>query len=295
MSKNLRRIAILLAAVCVMMIMAVPTFAANGMNGKGNGYYLVGNETIPTYATTDTVKVKVLVQSRQYSNSDTYALNLDRTVSLTGKTAYTVSDVMLQFNSDSTTVYACDNNGNQITSSSDTVDNFVYGSRWYNYFFWEYIPNVPNLLPGDRIPVDGWMFRVNGRSPLLSLTGYNNGPEGAYMTDTPIKDGDVVTFYYNYPFEINNDYKGAEFIAADIKYVPPTGSGNGTLKVQLQKSHDNHSDSQGKWVIDSFTDYGPGTTKYASLYNSNFSYVTLFSLDNDGYGTLSTTLSPGTY
>ena len=34
MSKNLRRLTILLAAVCVMMIMAVPAFA-----DAGNGYY----------------------------------------------------------------------------------------------------------------------------------------------------------------------------------------------------------------------------------------------------------------
>lgn len=289
MKKTLKGLAISLATICVLLIMAVPSFADNGMSGKGHGYYLIGDRTIPTYSTTDTVKVKVVVLSRKYSSSDSYFLNLSRTVSLTGQTAYTVRDVMMKFNTDSATVKAGDNNGNLLTSSDTWIYNFMYGTRHFKYMFWEHVDDMPYLQPIERVPVDGWMFRVNGYYPLKNLTGFNGGPEGALINDTKIVDGDVVYFYYNYPFEVNNVDNSALFIAADTKYT------SGTLKVQLQYGHENHSNTLGQWEIDDYQDYAPGSSKTAFLYDSNFSYLGSISLNSSGYGTLSTTLSAGKY
>ena len=295
MSKNIRRLTILLAAVCVMMIMAVPAFA-DTLNGKGTGYYPLSSRTIPTYSTTDSITVKVVVQSKKYNSQDNGPLNIVRTVTLTGSTAYTVRDVMLQFNTNSATIYACDNNDTLITSSSQRVEAFKNGSKIYKYLFWEHVDGVPGLEPNERIPVDGWMFRVNGKSPVKNMTGYYGGPEGALVHETYVMDGDVIFFYYDMPFEINNVDYGTLFLAADTKYTAPIPpSTTGTLEVQLQSTHDNHCNSQGQWVFYNFQDYAPGSTKTAYIYDSSFSSVGTVSLDSNGYGTLGTTLSPGKY
>ena len=295
MSKNLRRLTILLAAVCVMMIMAVPAFA-DTLNGKGTGYYLLSSRTIPTYSTTDTITVKVVVQSKKYDSSDNGPINIKRNVTLTGSTAYTVRDVMLQFNSNSATIYACNNDGTLITSSSDNVQAFKNGSKIYKYMFWEHVDGVPGLEPNDRIPVDGWMFRINGKAPIKNLTNYNGGPEGALIYETNVMDGDVIFFYYDMPFVINNVDKGAKFLAADTKYTAPSSPNNsGLLEIQLQSTHDNHSNSLGQWEFNNFQDYAPGTTKTATIYDSSFSSVDSVSLNSSGYGTLNATLTPGKY
>ena len=123
----------------------------------------------------------------------------------------------------------------------------------------------------------------------------NTYPIGAMINETYIKAGDVITFFTNYPFVINNVDYSTKFIAADTKYTAPSGNGTGTLQVQLQESHDNHYDAQEQWTTTQYTDYAPGSTKYAYLYDSSFSYVTYFALDSSGYGTLNMTLSAGTY
>ncbi|MBR3201943.1 MAG: hypothetical protein IKG17_11520 [Mogibacterium sp.] len=296
MSKNLRRIAILLAAVFVMMIMAVPAFA-DTLNGKGTGYYLLSSRTIPTYSTSDNIKVKVVVQSKKYSSSDNGPINVKRDLTLTGSSSYTVRDVMLKFNTGSTSYYACNNDGTLISSSSTVVQAFKnWSNTIYKYSFWEHVDGVPGLGPNDRIPVDGWMFRVNGKSPVKNLTGYYGGPEGALMYETNVMDGDVIFFYYDMPFVINNVDYGATFLAVDTKYTAPTyPNTNGTLEVQLQSTHDNHCNSQGQWVFNDFQDYAPGSNKTALLYGPGFSYIGTISLDSSGYGTLTTNLDPGMY
>ena len=292
MSKNLRGLTLLLAAVFVMIIMAVPAFAANGMNGRGDGYYMIEDESIPTYSTTDQVKVRIIVQGRYSTDASPIPAVATRTVTLTGSTSYTILDAMLKFNADSTTYKAYNfSTGLPITTATTVLDKFVYGSRTWDYLFFNDIGNGEG-----RIPVDGWMYRVNGRNPMKEDPDTTNTyPIGAMINETYIKSGDVITFFTNYPFTINSVDYSTKFIAADTKYTAPSGDGTGTLQVQLQESRDNHYDAQGQWTTSSFTDYAPGSTKYAYLYDSNFSYITYFTLDSTGYGTLSRTLSSGTY
>jgi hypothetical protein len=276
----------------VIMLMVTSSFAdANDMNGKGAGYYLVEDETIPTYSTTDQVKVKVIVQGRYSTDNIPIPIEANRAITLSGSTSYTVRDAMLQFNSDSLNYKAYDYNGNLISSNTTIIKSFVDGSRTWGSLFYSDIFNI-----GQRICVDGWMFKVNGRNPMKQDTNPSNPPVGTMMYETPIKDGDVITFFYNLPFIINGIDYSTQFIAADTKYTPSSDpNGTGTLEVQLQSTRDNMYDNQGQWTATQYVNYTPGTTKYASLYDSNYNYVCSFIIDSTGYGTLNINLSQGTY
>lgn len=281
MSKNLRRLTLLLAAIFVMIVMAVPAFA-----DTGNGYYVVSERTIPTYSTTDTIKVKVVVQSRGYSSANTASIGKIVNVSLTGSTSYTVRDVMLKFNTlySSIGVKACDNNGNDMASSATLVHAFSNSTGLYKYLFFADIGNGEGI-----IPVDGWMFRVNGQNTLLSLTGYNGGPEGSYIHQTPVADGDVITFYFNLPFTISNTDFSTKFVAADTTYS------SGSLTTQLKYSRDNHYNSSGQWETVPYSNYSPGSAVTATLYNSSLSSLGTFTISSSGSGSMNINLSPGTY
>lgn len=279
MKKLTNTLAILFAAAIMVMIMAVPAFA-----DTGNGYYVVG--TPVQYNTSDTIKVKVVIQSRGYSSSDTSSIGKIVNVSLTGSTTYTVRDVMLKFNTlyASTGVKACDNNGNDLSSSATTVQAFLNSTGLYKYLFFADIGNGEGI-----IPVDGWMFRVNGQNPLISLNGYNGGPKGALIHETPVANGDVITFFFNLPFTINNTDFSTKFVAANTTYS------SGVLSTQLQYSRDNHYNSLGQWETISYSNYAPGSTVTATLYNSSLSSLGTFDISSTGSGSLNVTLSSGIY
>lgn len=279
-----RSIIILFVIIVMATIMAASSYAANGMNGRGNGYYLISDQTIPTYSTSDTIKVRVIVLSRQFSSTDTHSLNINQVVSLTGKTEYSVRDVMIQFNNESTTAKACDYSGNLITSNSIMIGSFVDGMRSYGPIFFD------DIGFGYRVSVDGWMFRVNGKNPLITFTS-NGGPLGAGIHETPVKEGDVITFFFDCPFTINNTDYSTRFISADVNYQ----GGTGLLQVQLQSSRDNLYDGDGQWIITPFIDYAPGVALIASLYDFNGTLISTISLDATGYGIKYISLSPGFY
>jgi hypothetical protein len=296
-TKTIKRMAIIITSMCVLLIMAAPVFAdANDMNGKGAGYYMVEDETIPTYSTTDQVKVRVIVQGRYSTGNNPVAAEAKRTVTLTGKTSYTVRDVLIQFNSDSATYKAYDYDGLLMSNTSTVVASFRWGTRTWGSLFWYDILNI-----GERIYVDGWMFRVNGKYPMLYATNPSNPPVGAMIYDTPVKAGDVVTFFYNLPFTINNTDYSTYFIAADTQYTPSSDpNGTGTLEVQLQSSRDNHYDTNqnGAWTISPFTNYAPGSSKNVTIYNSSFNSISSglnLTVDSSGYGSFNIDLNPGVY
>ena len=298
MSKNLRRLTILLAAVCVMIIMAVPAFAE-----AGDSYYVVGTPT--QYNTSDTIKVKVVVESREYSYTDDTIIDQTVTVPLTGSTSYTVLDVMRKFNNDaiSPSVKACDSNGDPIaqTGNVDTINTFKKiidssgnNDKIYGYLFFA------NHGEG-RMPCDGWVFRVNGQYPLLSETGENGGPKGAYISETPVADGDIVTFYTNYPWKENNTDWSTKFVGVDASYTAPdpaVPNSVGSLSIQLKSSSDWHSNSPFVWNINPFTNfaYFSVNSPTATLYKYNGDYVGTINISKStGSGTLNATLSSGIY
>ena len=280
MSKNLRRLTILLAAVCVMMIMAVPAFA-----DAGNGYYEIGSPT--QYSASATINVKLSIQSRAYSDTDGTLINTVINVPLTGKTTYYVRDVLLKYNTMSTGIQAYNSSGQLLTENDNFVSAFKKGTRNYSYLFFADIGNGEG-----RIPVDGWMFRVNGQCPLTENSP-TNGPQGAFIDETPVANGDVVTFYFTCPFEINSTDFSAKFVSADSTYS------NNVLTISLKSCKENHYDlsQNGKWTFtmgacNSYT----VTTPTGILYDANFNQKsTIYFSATTGVGMKNISLTPGTY
>ena len=290
MNKTIRRLTILFAAVCVMMIMAVPSFAT--LSGKGSGSYVVSERVIPAYSESETIKVKLIIQGRGYVPNDTTAMSETYTIALTGKTSYTVSDVLLASNANSSHVQACNSSGNPISSTSDSVYQFISGTGNVGPIFYA------DHGEGYRVLCDGWEFRINGRYPLESLTGENGFPKGTGILQTPVKKGDVVYFYFNHPWYEGSDHWGTKFVAADSEYV------NGTLNVQIVWSNAYHTDKPYKWMIgdytystNNFTNFNTSLTSFnASLYDYDGSYVTSVPITKStGQGTKTYSLSSGCY
>ena len=236
MNRTIRRLAILFAAICVMMIMAVPAFA-----DAGDGYYLISNRTIPSYSSP--INVRLVIQGRNYVEGNSSAMSENFKITLSGDTSYTVHDVLDTLNNDTTkTVKACDINGNSIPSTSDYVYQFKSGTKYCGPIFYS------DHGDGDVL-CDGWVFRINGQYPLLSTTGENGGPKGASINQTQVADGDVIYFYFNHPWYENNVDWSTGFVAASTQYA------SGVLTVQLQYSNDRHSDKPYVWSIDSYNNH----------------------------------------
>lgn len=280
MNRTMRRLAILFAAVCVLLIMAVPAFAT-----ADPGYYVIGSPV--QYNTTDEVNVKLVIQSREYSYSNSSCIDTIEDVTLTGKTSYTVLDVLLAFNDMDTGIQACDNNSVSLTSSATTVGQFVDDTGAYGYLFFG------DYGKGYREPCDGWMFRVNGRYPVSDTTGTLGGPTGSYIHQTPVAEGDVITFYFSCPFKLNNTDYSTAFVSANLI------DNSGSYEVQLRKCNENHYNTSynGRWTFSLSNCYifadGDNT---GELLDEDGNYVaTLTFSTTTGKATLPSNLSSGTY
>lgn len=277
-----RKAIVLLMTIAMTIVMAVPAFADAGV-----GYYLISSRTIPAYSASDQIKVQLAIESRAYSQTDLSIINTIQEVTLTGKTSYTVLDVLRAYNDLATGIQICNTSGQALTTSDTFISSIKSGTKSYSYLFFANIGNGEG-----RIPVDGWMFRVNGQYPMTSLTGFNGGPEGGYIHQTPVADGDVVTLYFNCPFTISGTDFSTAFVSAESAYA------NGTLTVNLKSCHENHynASQSGQWTFDvqNCTDY-TSTTPTGTLYDSSMNSVGTISFSSSGEGTLNQTLSPGTY
>ena len=287
MKETLKGLVLSLATICVLLIMAVPAFA-----DAGDGYYVIEDRTIPSYSSTQTIHVKLVIQSREYSNADSSVIDavFDSStdeIDLTGKTEYTVRDVLLRLNEKNLSVRACDSAGNDISATADYVYQFMSGSKGYGPLFY--------ADHGDgRVPCDGWVFRVNGQYPLLSEDGENNGPEGGAIDEVPIADGDVVYFYFNHPWKESNTDWSTKFVAANAQYS------NGSLSVQLQYSNDYHTNKPYVWNIGSYNNHNyaifTDSPVTGTLYDSNHNIVTTIPINYlNGSGSVNYSLDPGIY
>jgi hypothetical protein len=55
----------------------------------------------------------------------------------------------------------------------------------------------------DQYGFDGWVFRVNDKFSVRSLTGYSGYYEGTSMEQTPLENGDIVHLFYDFPSEVS--------------------------------------------------------------------------------------------
>ena len=275
MNRTIRRLAILFAAICVMMIMAVPAFA-----DADPGYYVVG--TPVTYDEEEEITVKLMIESRTVSLTDLEVINELEDVTLTGKTSYTVLDVLRAYNDMLTGIQICNTSGQPLTTTDTFISSIKKGAKTYSYlFFYD--------LGEGRIPVDGWMFRVNGRYPALDSNGFHNGPTGCLIHQAPVANGDVVTLYTSCPFELfNTDYSTA-FVSADLEQDDDTGD----YYIQLKSCNEDHN---GRWTFDlNDCTYYANNNRTATLYEDDWTPVTTITFSASGKAAWPSNVSSGTY
>ncbi len=265
-------LAIVLALVMV-FAMTATAFAVTG-----NGYYIVGDPT-----TSGPINVKVVFESRQKSESDASYISDIIDVQVTSKSndanGFTVRDAILAVNNSSAGITCLNSNGSTL-SATDTYIKSI--SKTENGTTINYDPVLP--IDDPSYELDGWMFRVNGKLPISTLNGGSSvayGPKGTDISNTPICDGDIIHFYWDYPYnETQTTYYSTRFISADAEYS------DGKVNIQLEESYNWFANS-GYWNITSFAEYSPATQLTATVYDAQGNMVGTGTIDTDGEGTVS--------
>lgn len=266
-----RRILIVAAAVVMVLGMSSVSFAATG-----NGYYIVGDPT----STSSPITVKVIIESKQYSETDTTSisetLNVPVSTASSPGDGYTVRDAVLAITENQSTygIKAYDSNGNQIDSSDTYIYSFEKNGKVYE-----------PALPMSGYELDGWTFRVNGKLPLSSTNGdpYSGGPLGTEIHKTPISNGDIIHFYWDYPYnESASTYYSADYVTADMSYA------NSSLSIQLKKSF-SYFDNNYYWHISDFENLSGGNTGTynVTVYDETGNFVKAGTISKSGFGTIS--------
>jgi hypothetical protein len=80
---------------------------------------------------------------------------------------------------------------------------------------------------------DGWVFRVNDKFPVRTLGGYDDTYyEGTAINQTPLDDGDIVHFFYDYPGIFMYESSTGDLAAEYLKIIKKDYSDN-VLTIQL--------------------------------------------------------------
>ena len=246
MKNCLKSLAITFATVCVLLIMAVPAFAATG-----TGWYQPG--TAVTY--TNPIKVKIILNSRKDASND-YIQEVDEVTLGTNNmsaTSFTVADALLAYDNQTNDydVVGTNHNIGVLYDIKKISTNVTFGPALY----------TPYQIFGNTYyyPIDGWMFRVNGKIPTSSSS--NTNAQGLDTAHTYIEDGDVISFYTDCPWKVNSTKYSTYFISAHSTYS------NGVLTVQLKKDMDYFIAplDTATWSIENYTSYNPSGYNTATV------------------------------
>ncbi len=269
-TKFKKAIAVLMAMLMV-FAMSTTAFAASG-----TGYYEVGSAQ--NYS--NPITVKVVVQSKLYSTTDYSNINQIFNVRL-GQTnvsgqKFTVADAMYAISSNTGSgIVARDSSGSAITAESKYIYSMTKDSKTY-------APGLPT--PGLTTAKDGWMFRVNGKLPIKANTSAN--PQGTDISETYLKDGDVVHFYWNYPYQANGAVQSVNYLSANVTYT----SNSGDLQITATKSSSYFDTPSNNyfWHIYDFATYTglSGSSYPVTVYDSSFNTVKTGTMGSSGTVTL---------
>lgn len=294
MSKNLRRSTLLLAAVFVMIVMAVPAFATTYYT-SGEAAYTT--QDIDDYKTTAAVTVTLRIQSRK-TGSGYNDPAIDETYSVTVPAsstprAATVSQVLYYAMQSNSGLYFKNYAGNNISSNSDYVYSVVYNNNTYAPVDdGHYIQSIP-------VPWNGWMVTVNGKYVLKSGTTPATGTldseygdaDGRSINNTYVANGDVVTFFYNDA----NSHSAAD----DVLRIQSASYDSSTQKfsVNVESSRNWYANYNSNTIVWHITDYAPVQSATVQIYNSNGTRVAYGTTDSSGLAYLSATgtITSGTY
>ena len=232
MSRKFRFIFLMMCTAIMVMAMTVSVFAKADQEVA---YYEVGQPAVLS----SPVNIKFVVDTKKIGNSSSTAVSqvYDVTINtdMDGIPGVTVRDAILSWIAQTSDVAVYDH-GNSFMQTSQYVTSIKIGNNTY----------TPNL-PYEEDALDGFSFRVNGKIPLLttSSAAHAYGPEGAYVHQTPVSDGDVIHFYWNYPYnETDSSYYSANFVSV----TPAYNSTTDTLSIQLVRSFD-YEYNDGFWHI----------------------------------------------
>ena len=235
MSRKFRFIFLMMCTAIMVMAMTVSVFAKADQE---SGYYVVTTPVAPSYP----VQVKIVLDTKNVDGTNNTATSAIYNVTINSDmdeegedTTLTVRDAILAWIDQENSISVFDH-GEEFDDSSMYVTSIGVGNNIYE-----------PTLPYEEDALDGFYFRVNGKIPLLTTVSpaHAYGPEGAYIYQTPIEDGDVIHLYWNYPYnETPNTYYSANYVSA----TPAYNSSTNTLSVQLVMSYD-YEYNDGFWHI----------------------------------------------
>jgi hypothetical protein len=240
-SKTMRKALTLALAVMLVFALSVPAFATDYFTTT-NASYLQGSEG--SYATSTTIYVNLVVESRQISGNNLYRTvsNIALNPGGTPKT-FDVRDALLAVQGTNGLTFN-DSSGNPIDSSDD-----------YVYSITDTDPNPDRTYaPTSPTAWNGWMFRIDGQFPLLSA-GWGSSISTAYLTN-----GDTIHFYHE---DMDDGGSGAYY--AKITSV----SNDGDYLTANVKASSTYYEDDYDWVINNFTNY-QGVTVQVLDANGNF-------------------------
>ena len=278
--KNIIRkfMALGLAAVTTLTMSSI-AFAASG-----EGFYTIGSLSSDT---TGSIQVKVVLESKvdyntQSSVTQTYDVTVDPMAD--NVAGYSVRDAMLCLaNNTSNNVVLYDVNN----SAFDATDTYIKSMKINNV---TYTPQ----LPFDGYALDGWMFRVNGKIPLISETGdpTSGGPYGNDIAGTPIVSGDVIHFHWDYQYQESS----STYYSTNYQSFTSSLYGN-YLTVNLKKSW-SYFDNNMYWHIQPYSTSSASDTyafKIYSLGSNTIQKSGTVNINSNGVGTINVSGLSGTY
>ena len=186
-----RKIMVCVTSALMVLVLAVPSFATEGPN---SGFYLQTDSG--TSAAIEDVTVRI-ISNGALNNFEVEYEDIDLPAKTDG-TKQRVVDALCAIQGDgSTAPQFLDVNGNPITSTS-------------TYFRSIKMNNV-TYAPPTELSIQGWMFRINDKFPLIesygepntSSSGTTGDAKGETINTAYIKSKDVITVYYDVPLYLS--------------------------------------------------------------------------------------------
>ncbi len=239
-------------SLLVAMAVAIMTIAMSGVafavTYEDPGAYLAGSLGSET---SGSITVKIVLESKLesgYNYAGAYHVSVSPLKD--GQSGYSVRDAMLTL-SDVNSIPMTDINGNTFDASDDYIRSITLNGH-------EYAPALP---ANASTKLDGWKFRINGQFPLETFTSplAANGPLGTSVATTPIEDGDVIHFFWDYPFHKNT----SELFSCNYQAGEASVSGS-KVYIELYWSK-SYFENSGYWTIEDFD--------LVDLYETSYSYV----------------------
>jgi hypothetical protein len=263
---------------------AIPPYPENP-DPDNYSAYLIGEPT------TEEITVTFIIEAGNAKTSISSltqgtAFRKEMPVSLTGTDAKTITSVLMAVDADPASKLAFfDEFDNTFGTSSQELKTVVLSDTYYSAT-WE----------AGQIGFDGWEYRINDWFPTQPLEDDPNGYRGPFPYDTPVYDGDIIHFFYDFPSDINPNIGHVEANYVRAKYVS-FDSTAGKLKVQLQ-GHKVYIDPLPPYIMSVFNYVNLGSGTIASLYAADGTTLLQAGQPSWADGTVTFTnnsLAPGTY